>query len=305
MSSLFPEQPILFYPSLAGRFGVEQALLLTIYHQYGCHHGALDAQGAAQFILRRREWLALTPFFDEEKLAQLTNSLVGQRVLDAEFQANGSIRITLLEPDLQAKSVPGDQAVPALAEHPIESATSPADALLPPPHNVPSVSNSRYPPMAVSESVYGQTSQNLMVRGPAPSFGGSTGWTKPKDDLERLFEKQERHNQRLKEITPNWQPQQTTLDMLAKRNVTHEFALACVDQFVAYYMGKEQRKTSWEQPFMKWVDRDWVDAQKKQNREQANNAQQGFSGERDQTGSRQRKRERITKSVMDIHNTDW
>ena len=93
--------------------------------------------------------------------------------------------------------------------------------------------------------------------------------------------------------------------LLSKKNITEDFSLACADQFVAYYMGQGQRKKSWEQPFMKWVMREWVDAQKKQYREKAIKDQQGFSGERDQARTRQDKRERITNSVMDINNIDW
>ncbi|MFT6916694.1 MAG: hypothetical protein ACJAWL_003037 [Motiliproteus sp.] len=316
MSKLFPESPVLFYPSLARRFGAEQAILLAIYYQYAAHHGADNVQGNAQFVLRRREWLALTPFFDEERLAQLTSSLVDQAVLDAQFQANGSIRVIVLEPDVEAEVATMGQAS---VQRPSQQAAEAVEPRIEPdpeacaPPSIPA-RNSQPAPVSThpspfqggrSESAVPEASSNLMGRGPAPSFGGSTGWAKPKDDLELLFERQELHHQQLKEITPNWQPQQDTLQLLAKKSITQEFSLACADQFVAYYMGQGQRKKSWEQPFMKWVMREWVDAQKKQYREQATKGQQGFSGERDQTGTRQDKRERITSSVMDINNIDW
>ncbi len=309
MSQLFPEQPILFYPSLARRFGAEQALLLSVYYQYALHHGAVDAQDNVQFILRRREWLALTPFFDEEKLAQLTNSLVDQGVLDAQFQANGSIRVIVLEVEAGAVVADAGQSTEPL---PGSLRKSQAVAVTRPKGDLPSAAQSAPLPPAMTQPWCSEhsppkptASPSLMVRGPAPSFGGSTGWAKPKDDLQLLFERQEQHHQQLKEITPNWQPQQDTLQLLAKKSITEAFSLACADQFVAYYMGQGQRKKSWEQPFMKWVMREWVDAQKKQYREQANKDQQGFSGERDQARTRQDKRERITSSVMDINNIDW
>jgi hypothetical protein len=309
MSRLFPEPPILFYPSLACRFGAEQAILLAIYYQYALHHGAVDAKGCAQFVLRRREWLSLAPFFDEEKLAQLTNSLVDHGVLDAQFQANGSIRVMVLDEGGDSAVAGSDQPLKTMSGSTPTSQTADLDR-----------SESRLPSFRQGASVPSDATQlspcakspprssigqSLMVRGPAPSFGGSTGWAKPKDDLELLFERQEQHHQQLKEITPNWQPQQDTLQLLSKKNITEDFSLACADQFVAYYMGQGQRKKSWEQPFMKWVMREWVDAQKKQYREKAIKDQQGFSGERDQARTRQDKRERITNSVMDINNIDW
>ncbi len=302
MSKLFPEQPILFYPSLACRFGTEEAILLSVYYQYACHHGVINAQEQAQFILRRREWQALSPFFDEDKLAQLTSSLVDQGVLEALFQANGSIRVTLL--DVGADFVVGVNVQSA------EPMREPRAEVRLDPERLAGVRRS---PEAASirssicmpEPTIAHAAPSMIVRGPAPSFGGSTGWAKPKDDLQLLFERQEQHHQQLKEITPNWQPQSDTLQLLAKKSITDEFSLACADQFVAYYMGQGQRKKSWEQPFMKWVMREWVGAQKKQYREQATKDQQGYSGERDQTRARQDKRERITSSVMDINNTDW
>lgn len=303
MSKLFPEQPILFYPSLACRFGTEEAILLSVYYQFACHHGVLNTHGQAQFILRRREWQALSPFFDEDKLALLTNSLVDQGVLEAQFQANGSIRVTVLEVDADAAvavSAPSAEPMRKPQEAALIQSEYYSDARCPSREADSSRSSA-----SISEPTSVHAGPSMMIRGPAPSFGGSTGWAKPKDDLELLFERQEQHHQQLKEITPNWQPQPDTLQLLAKKSITDEFSLACADQFVAYYMGQGQRKKSWEQPFMKWVMREWVGAQKKQYREQATKDQQGYSGERDQTRARQDKRERITSSVMDINNTDW
>ncbi|MEH6651762.1 MAG: DnaT-like ssDNA-binding domain-containing protein [Motiliproteus sp.] len=353
MSSLFPEQPILFYPSLACRFGAEAAILLAVYHQYARHHGGLDERGSAQFVIRRHEWLELTPYWSEEQLAQLTNTLVEQGLVEAQFQANGSIRLSVLESvsiaaqpqenpssdrsasvdeswdelvgvanvsaavtaevtvDIasEIKTAPAPQVTPSL---------EPAPTTTKPPRDAPNRYFEPTPSAAtVAEPVASPIAYGHVSRGPAPSFGGSTGWAKPQDQLEQLFEQQEQHNRQLKTIQPGWQPQSTTLQMLTKQGMTEQFALDCVDQFVAYYMEQGQRKKSWEQPFLKWAKRDWVDAQKKQHRQQTGgqysaasstqkpNAQQGYQGERDQTHSRQDKRERITSAVMDIKNTDW
>ena len=361
MSSLFPEQPILFYPSLACRFGAEAAILLAVYHQYARHHGGLDEQGSAQFVIRRHEWLQLTPYWDEDRLAQLTNTLVEQDLVQAQFLANGSIRLSVLEsgsseaePGQKHSTSPistsvGESSAGSVGAEELANATvstssvaSSLDSVSSPdvepalaavsqstrhryfePAPVSPVSPPVVPTVAppavatVSEPSVPPTAYGHVSRGPAPSFGGSTGWAKPQDHLEQLFEQQEQHNRQLKTIQPGWQPQPTTLQMLTKLGMTEQFALDCVDQFVAYYMEQGQRKKSWEQPFLKWAKRDWIDAQKKQHRQQTGgqystasstqqpNAQQGYQGERDQAHSRQDKRERITNAVMDIKNTDW
>ena len=52
----FPEQPLLVYPSLARRYGVEAALLLYLYNQQLEHlgHGAV---GAREVTIGRDRWL--------------------------------------------------------------------------------------------------------------------------------------------------------------------------------------------------------------------------------------------------------
>jgi hypothetical protein len=297
MNKLFPETPILFYPSLAQRLGAEQALLLAIYAQYGRYHGARDAQGRDQFVIRRQEWLSLASFWTEEQLAQLTSSLVDQGVLEVEFFANGSLRLMVFQSAPQEAAAEVDKR-PAAA--PIE----------PPPQPVAATSNPEreYPvaaPLPVYEPQQLPRTGSSLPRGPAPSFGGSTGWVKPKDDLQQLFEQQEQHNRQLKTIDMNWQPQPETFQMLAKQQVNEQFARGCIDQFIVYQMGQNKRKISWEQPFMRWVIREKASFDKQQQRQQDGAIQQGFSSERDQATSRQRKREQVTRSVMDINNTDW
>ena len=289
MTPLFPEQPILLYPSLAERFGVEAALLLSIYHQFGLHHGAEDSEGRLQFVIRRREWLELAPFWGEEQLAQLTNNLVEQQVIEAQFLANGSIQLHFNQMPSNVKpSSPAKMPKPLLKPLSQEQETAFEPAPLP----------------ASIEHSHHNSASSPLVRGPAPSFGGSTGWVKPKDDLQRLFEQQEQKNQQLKQIDKDWQPQPATLEMLAKRNISEAFVRGCIDQFVAYYIGEGKRKRSWEQPFMKWVAREWNEAQQIQQRQQLGN-QQSYSSERDQRTARQQRRKQITDSIMDINNIDW
>ncbi|RDE24194.1 hypothetical protein DV711_00935 [Motiliproteus coralliicola] len=299
MSSLFPESPILFYPSLGQRFGAEPALLLAIYHQYLQHHGAPDSEERLVVRLRRREWLQLAPFWDEDRLAQLTSELVGFDVLEAQFLANGAIQLMLPstgDPQPECQSETGHEVDPVAYPAPVEESEV---AIAP-----PSATSNPMPPVAVDPRP-STALESVVSRGPAPSFGGSTGWARPKDDLERLFEQQERQKQQLSEIAHDWQPGADTLRRLVKNNISEAFALACVDQFITYYLGQGKRKTSWEQPFMKWVSREWISAQQQQYRQQSRDKQQGASGERDQTRTRQDKRERITRAAMDIHNTDW
>ena len=59
MSFIFPEKPMLIYPSLARQIGVEPALLLGLYHEAVERSGMTDERGRAELLLSRSQWLAL------------------------------------------------------------------------------------------------------------------------------------------------------------------------------------------------------------------------------------------------------
>lgn len=293
MSGLFPEPPILFYPSIARRYGAEEAVLLAVYDQYARHHGDRDEQGRAYFIARRGEWLELISFWSEERLAQLTSSLVTQGALDAEFRANGSIRILL--------TVPVEASVPPAA--PVPSAQTEAAQE---PMSPPTVAQSRPEPVEAPPTP-SEFCGTGMVRGPAPSFGGSNGWRRPKDDLQHLFESRERQNRLLQEITLAWRPNETSYQLLTKRNIPTAFIDDCIDEFVSYWMALGTKKHTWDSEFIKRVNSQWVKEQSRQGRTARQSGQQSVegNGERHQSNHRAERRERITEAVMDIHNTDW
>ena len=152
----------------------------------------------------------------------------------------------------------------------------------------------------------------MLARGPAPSFGGSVGWSRPKDDLEQLFDQHEKRNQQLHEIEPDWRPSATTYQMLQQKSIPAEFANGLIDEFIAYWMGQDKKRTSWDPPFISLAKREWVKEQSRQARG-ARNGQNNqrtmdsveVSGERHQSNNRAEKRGRITEAVMDINNIDW
>lgn len=307
MSHLFPEQPLFIYPSLAKQYGVEEALLLGIYHQFAQHHGHTDADQGWYFISRRSEWQAMTSFWDEEKLALVTSSLVGQGAINAEFNGNGSIRIAIVAENTSSASnsetsIQSNTAVSASGfldvDRPISGAAYAETALT----NTASVMN--------EQNVTTETEPPLMSPGvgPAPSFGGSTGWARRQDDeLEELFKEQEKRHQLLHEITLEWTPTKTTLQLLAKHNIPNEFIDGLKDEFIAYWLAKGQKKNSWDPHFIDHVKRKWVREQGRQGRDnrQAADLNTEASGERYQSTTRAEKRERISKAVMDIKNIDW
>ncbi len=335
MHGLFPENPVLFYPSLAKRFGAEAAILLSIYHHYAQSHGNITSEGLSYFLCRRTEWLQLAAFWDESELTRITASLAEQGVIEALFNANGSVQIRFCSPapaDLGTKQAarPAAKAAPVvrgsavaavekrlsrLVNRPRTSTTgtpriapvsrfSPAGgrpASMPAPKTLPA--EAEVPDSAPRDRCVAAT---LSQRGPAPSFGGSTGWARRPDDLQKLFAAEEAQRRLLHAISPDWRPNSTTCQMLEKQGIPEAFFNDRVDEFIAYWLEQNRKEASWDPLFLKRVKREWV-KQQTQNGREARNAQSSVEvqGERHSSDNRAETRQRITDAVMDIHNTDW
>ncbi len=259
------------------------------------------------FLARRGEWQQLAPFWNEEQLASLTNSLVSQQAIEAEFNANGSIRVLML--DALSNAAPAES--PQLQLTPVEREILPAESPRGIREQTPEPAPSKAYQAIVESHQSAETHQStgtMLSRGPAPSFGGSTGWDRPKDDLQRIFDKQEKRNQQLHEIDLGWKPNATTYQMLAKHNIPDQFADNLIDEFIAYWLAQNKKKTSWDPHFIDHVKRKWVQEQSRNGRRTfASKTDQELenNGERYKSNNRAEKRERITEAVMDIKNVDW
>lgn len=285
MSSLFPEQPVLFYPSLACRFGSDEALLLSLYHRLLVSQGNLTADGHLELELERRQWLALAEFWNEERLATVTSSLVQQELVAARFYADGRILLSWLETapvEELGRSQTGSDPQAACQE---DTPSSAADA----------------------EGSRRASSDLMEQQGPAPCFGGSIGWQRPQDPLESLFAQREEQNRRLHNMYPEWQPDAKTWQALREQSIPEEFSREQIQEFVLYWMERDRRESAWGHLFMRHVKRRWVNEQSRQGRieRESRNAYYGVAREGYSTDTRARRREAVTDSIMDINNTDW
>lgn len=288
MAFRFPEKPLLFYPSLARQIGTDEALLLGLYHEYLQQHGLPDKAGRLAAVIAHPEWLALADFWDEERLAMTTNSLVEQQMIHAAFGHGGAIRIT----DLNSEPVP--------VTAPIQQ-TAPVSV-----QELPVVEQ----PPERSEIARRVHQAQPATRGPAPTFGGSIGWSRQRQSpaqgefASRLNEIEEK-NQKLHTMFLGWRPSQMLFDMLPRHSIPAEFAEQLLDEFILYWLDKDRKESNWDQKFLAWVKREWVNKQTRDARQQR--AEEGYKGvnhENSRTDTRQ-KRQRVTAAIMDIKDTDW
>jgi len=303
---------VLFYASAARQFGVEEALLLSIYHD------AMPRTGES-LVLGRKQWLALADFWNEEKLAQLTSSLVNQQAIDASFQSEGNIVISLTteQASLAAEITDApteDLPIQTAPVRPTSKRVRPPVSRLPVVDSPPKRPLTRQMRRPAPETL--KPVDELPVvpavddspRGPAPTFGGSTGWhqNRSRSELHMQFQEIEKRNQRLKPMELGWRPTDAFFGMLPRHGISEEFAESLMDEFVLYWLDKDRKETNWDQKFLAWVKREFVKKQTREAREQRQDTQwkSGVANENTRTDTRE-KRKQVTAAIMDIRDTDW
>lgn len=295
MSYTFPEKPLLLYPSLACRIGVEPALLLGLYHEAAQVSGITDQRGGIELLLAHSQWLALAPFWDEERLRELSMQLVERGMINIAWGSAGNLRIRFSAPPVSGVQIEPDAEPVAQVQAQAPVRRLPVvDTPPPPPRPAPAAAGNR----------------NLVQRrGPAPTFGGSIGWRRHKDELQSIFEQAELRNSRLQSMFIGWQPSELFQQMLPRYAIPGEFAEGCIDEFVLYFLDKDRKESNWDQKFLAWVKREWVkkqtqDARDQRYQQERESAATGVGHENTRPDSRE-KRKRVTAAIMDIKDTDW
>lgn len=304
MGYQIPEQPLLIYPSLAEKFGLEEALLLGIYHQLSQRMG-LRLRSGTEIKLDTQSWRQLVPFWSQDQIAMVTNSLVSQGAIDASVSKT-LVKIVLLQEQGQSTLDVSEPTV--VAEPEIEMVSRlqvvdqpPLSIDEPPPLGMAQPPQQPVPPPAQEP----QWQQSPAQRTPAPAFGGSTGWRRHKSELQVIFEQHEERNQHLHTMFLGWQPTANFFELLPRHGISEEFARSCIDEFVLYWVNRDRRESNWDQKFLAWVKRDWVQKQTRDAREQRVAQQEkSFNNENSRRDTRE-KRKRVTQAIMDIKDTDW
>ncbi|SIS79943.1 DnaT-like ssDNA-binding domain-containing protein [Neptunomonas antarctica] len=327
MSITIPEKPLLIYPSLARKLGVEAALLLSICHEQLSIVGIPDSSGTREAALSAQQWLRVTDFWTREKVAELMLILSQHPCIQVVAHPSGAVRIT----DAASVSVSSNGDQPHTHTHThthtnthtkthteIKGSDVFQSAAPVRPEVGPEVVHEEQktsclpvletPPMSPRRPL---PSRNTMRdRGPAPAFGGSIGWKREKDELQQLFDRHEERNQQLHMMHIGWTPSKMFFSILPRHQIPRGFVETCLDEFILYYIDKERKESNWDQKFLAWVKREWVQKQTRDAREQRNEQQRhtpSGSGINDENTRRdtKEKRKRVTAAIMDIKDTDW
>lgn len=296
MSISVPEKPLLIYPSIAKQLGVEAALLFQIAHDLIDAVGVEDETSARCAVISSTRWGELTPFWHRERLQQLEQTLLQQQCVQIVHHIDSTVHLTLLNGvNAHTAAPPPAPSLPASVATET-SATTRLPVLDSPPAYARRPLPSRHNP--------------IRERGPAPVFGGSTGWKRKsaeKDELQQLFERHEERNQQLHVMYLGWEPSELFYTMLPRHQIPREFVDQCIDEFILYYIDKERKESNWDQKFLAWIKREWVQKQTREARDQRQESSTFTTGPNHENTRRDTRenRKRVTAAIMDIKDTDW
>lgn len=312
MSITIPEKPLFVYPSLARKLGVEVALLFYICHEQLNIAGIPDKSGYREAVISARQWLNLTDFWTREKVVELAGVLSAQSPLAVVIHPSGSVRIvesvsrdvkftTSASTEQQVNIDRGTSAQTSIADS--STMVSQQEEQ----HRITRLPVVDTPPPYSRRPL--PLRNNMRDRGPAPAFGGSIGWNSQKDELQQLFDRHEERNQQLHMMHLGWTPSEMFFSILPRHQIPREFVETCLDEFILYYIDKERKESNWDQKFLAWVKRAWVqkqtrDAHEQRNKQQRHTSGAGINDENTRRDTKE-KRKRVTAAIMDIKDTDW
>ncbi len=238
-SSLIPEKPLLIYPSLAATLGLEQACMLAALAERVNYERGHSSGDFYWYQLQLDQLLELFPFWNQRDLQRIVTNLREKGVLivsSAPIESSGLLRFAFNE-KVQQQLAEQPRGANRVSSIPVVNAQ--AGAALSPAS--PRDFNSPAPAAA---------------RQNPPAYTAAPGQQAGAHFLSKNF------------IAPNWQPDEATLGQLAQHNISQDFALRQVPEFVTYWRERGDRHHSWGSKFMQHCLRQWRDFESERFREQ-------------------------------------
>ncbi len=260
-------QSLQIIPEQVAKYGLEAALMLAVVNE-------IVGGARAEVRIDQQRLYSRAYFFSQAKQSALLQQLINANLLQLEPMTDGLVVLQLS----------------------IDQTNQINGASLPLAIVAPSVAN---PVPAAKPQRQDQ----------APTLGGSTGWKGAYDDeLSRLFEAREAIHRQQGTIDIKWQPSDAILQLLNQQHqISVDFAHKQKDEFIVYHLDKGRRETpsGWDQKFLKWVKKEQVYQQTAHAKAQKQTQQQSKTKYEEARFAAQERRQKVTRAVLDIGNTDW
>lgn len=257
-SSLIPEKPVCFSPSLAATLGLEEATMLSLLDEALSHRQLEHSNGFGWCLLDSDSMHRLMPFWTDHDIGRIAKSLRDKGVIlisTSPFHDCGELRFALNEQRQQTET-----AAPARAQH----------------HNQTSAGANRIAPnWQPSDDVYGQLAQhnipNQFARAQIPEF--ITYWRerdKPAHSwgakfVQQVIRKWREHEtdfgRREQEISiaHGWRPSRDAMEVLVTHaGINQCFVEDAIPEFVLYWEERGEASRTWNSKFIQHVRRQWA-----------------------------------------------
>ncbi|MFT5591780.1 MAG: hypothetical protein ACI8SR_000135 [Oceanicoccus sp.] len=254
--SLIPERMLVVSPSLAATIGLEEAIVLQALNDGAQPHDA-DWQFINKITLRK--WL---PFWDDAQIKRILKNLSDKGIVHYNSPPFG--QSDQLFYSFQAKApASGQQSKTQQAykqsqqqyKNVIAANWQPDHETLRYIAETLGIAK-RYAQAQVKEFVYHHQSQGTLAASWSTMF---IRWVnkRNKEDQSHPAVFQGDANRKM-QMTAEWQPEDSTLEILQKAGVDPSFMQDCISEFILYWKEKGDAHDTWNTKFVAWVRRQWA-----------------------------------------------
>lgn len=262
-SSLIPEKPLLFSPSLAATIGLEEAVMLSALNDVAQYRPGTYSRGHRWLELEQALVQQLLPFWNDYDIQRVSKSLRDKGIIlldSAPYGESHSLKLAFNE----AQETGGPQAAPQTASQP------------PPPPEGRSRANRIAPNWQPDAELMRHIAQHNIpdhfVRRQLPEFiaywrerGESHhAWgAKFLKHLLRQWREEETQQQvrqnRETGMHSDWRPSRDALEVLVKHaNISLAFIEDAIPEFVLYWQERGDLGRTWNSKFIQHVKRQWL-----------------------------------------------
>lgn len=262
MKSLFPEKPILVYPSLATTIGLEEATMLATLNDMVQFRQGSASQGLSWYRLEHHELNEALPFWDAldiQRISQHLRDLGLVLIRSAPYSQSQSIDFAFNRqastPASDTNTSPAHNNRSQDYRHTSSSASTIAAGWQPDKETMIGLGQLNIPEHFAREQVP-EFVRYWRENGEAQRSWGSKfiqyvkrQWTFHSTRMAR--------NNRATLLPKEWQPSQALQTQIASEGIPSTFVGKVLNKFSLYHQRSGTTHLNWDMPFFSWVKEEW------------------------------------------------
>ncbi len=271
-STLIPEKPILLYPSLAAKVGLDESVMLSVLSDLASGDPGAGSNGYAWHTLEVSQIAACVPFWDRRDLQRVVTSLREKGIIiiaSAPLLNQDTFKFSFNE---KAKANENTDAAKDPKRHDRSS-----DGMQQNVHGKNFIAANWRPEQVTLDQLAQLNIPSDFALRQVPEF--VTYWRERNEahrswgqkfishtiNRWRDFEQREQRRHKARPIPSNWSPREECINDLVQRHIPKQFVLDQVTEFISYWQATGEQHLSWETKFIQRVSSRWADMEAKRN----------------------------------------